>query len=429
MTTKRFINIMTGVIVLLGVTAQSQASSSGMMSDKMFQELKRMIELQQTQLNKQAAEIADLKKQLAGNSETLTTKADKGEIEGTEKTVTSSLSNVNLSLYGHVNKGILYGDNGDSSDWYFVDNTNSQTRLGLKAALDTAGGWSVGGRIEYGIVSNGSSDVNQFNTHDATSSSFKLRWAEFSFKKDTFGKISLGKGSSASDGTAEIDLSGTTVAAYASISDMAGGLLWYEGSTDTLSDLKVKDVYSDFDGLGRTDRLRYDTPSFGGFSLAASASSGDAFDGAALFSRKFGETKVAAAFGVADPGDLNTSTDIQYSGSASVLLPMGLNATFSAAYRDLADSNRDNPTNWYTKLGYKTKFYDAASTAFSIDYGETADLKADGDTAKTWAVAAVHNVTDWATEFYLVYRNHKLNRDYNDFDYIHAFMVGARLKF
>ena len=45
------------------------------------------------------------------------------------------------------------------------------------------------------------------------------------------------------------------------------------------SEIEVKDVYNGFDGLSRTDRIRYDTPELGGFSLAGSYSSGDAFDG------------------------------------------------------------------------------------------------------------------------------------------------------
>jgi len=439
---KRYAGTIAATVFTLGMVAQVQADST--IDNKILQELKTMIEQQQTQINKQAAELTELKEQLSGNTKALTAKADKAELsnkadraeladrgvnEATDKIVTSRFSNVNLSLYGHVNKAVLFTDNGDSSDWFIVDNINSQTRLGLKAAVDTGVGWIAGGRIEYGIVSNASSDVNQLDNHDATSTNFKLRWAELSFKNDIFGKISLGKGDSASNNTAEIDLSGTTVATYASIADMAGSALWYDNSTNTLSDIKIKNVFSDFDGLSRTDRLRYDTPSFGGFSVAASGSSGDAYDGALFFNRKYGETKVAAGFAVADPGDLKVGADVQYSGSASVMLPMGLNATFSSGYLDLEDDSRDDPINWWGKLGYKTKFYDAATTAFSVEYGETSDLRTDGDEATTWAVAVVHDIKDWGTEFYMTYRGHQLDSDFGDYDDINTFWTGARVKF
>ncbi len=447
---RKYLCIVSIPVLALCLFTQAQAGGSTVTDGNMLQELKKMIEEQQVQIDRQAAELAELKELLAGKSNKLTAKtvdpdktgrsAEKGktdvaaedggkEINAADKMVTSKLSNINLSLYGHVNKAGLFVDSGDSSDWYVVDNINSQTRLGLRAAADTGIGWVAGGRIEYGIVSNGSSDVNQLTSYDATENNFKLRWAEVSFKKDQFGKISLGKGSSATDNTSRTDLSGTAVAAYSSVSDMAGSTLWYDNSIDTLSDLKIKNVFNDFNGLGRTDRLRYDTPSLGGFSLAGSGSSGDAYDGALLFSRKYGETKIAAAFGVASPGDLIEGTDLQYSGSVSLLLPMGFNATLSAASRNLAADNREDPTNWWTKLGYKTKFYDAAVTAFSIEFGETADLWADGDVAKNWAAAVVHNVTDWGTELYMAYRGHQLDSDLGDFDDIHAFWAGARVKF
>ena len=108
---------------------------------------------------------------------------------------------------------------------------------------------------------------------------------------------------------------------------------------------------------------------------------------------------------------------------------MGFNATISGGVRDLKDSDRDDPTNWYAKIGYKTSFYAAATTAFSIDYGQAENLAQDDDKGKTWAVTAVHDIADWGTEFYLTYRNHELDRNDTDFDDINVVMAGARLKF
>jgi len=439
MKTKKLASLATGLALAMSLTGQADASTSA--DTKMLLELKAMLEKQQAQIDKQAAELTTLRQKLAGNTEVLTTKASKEDVakvtEATDKMVSSSFSNVDLSFYGHMNRAILYSDNGDSKDLYSVDNLNSQTRLGFKAGVDTTSGWLVGGRVEYGIVSNGSSDVNQFDTYDATSNNFKTRWAEVSFKHDTYGKVSLGKGSSATDGTAEVDLSGTDVAAYSSIADTAGGMYFNnEDGTDVVKKVdgvgspQVGDVFNNFDGLSRTDRLRYDTPSFAGFSLAGSGSSGDGWDGALRYNRKFGETKVVAAFGAASPEDLQGgAVDMQYSGSASVLLPMGLNATVSGGVRDLKDSNRDDPTNWYTKIGYKTSFYSAATTAFSIDYGQTENLTEDDEKGKTWALTAVHDIAEWGTEFYLTYRNHQLERNASDYDDVDVVMAGARLKF
>ena len=96
-----------------------------------------------------------------------------------------------------------------------------------------------------------------------------------------------------------------------------------------------------------------------------------------------------------------SGVDVNYSTSASILLPMGFNATFSDGYQDLSDDSHDNPSNLWGKLGYKTTFYEGTSTAFSVDYGETSDLQNNGDKAKTFALAAVHNIPDGARNFTL----------------------------
>ena len=296
---KKYARIAAGTAMALCLAVQVQASGGGKMDSDMLQELKRMIEQQQAQIDRQAAELAELRERLGGSDEALALKMDKQE--GLDKVVTSTFANVNLALYGQVNRALLYANNEDTSKWYSVDNINSQTRLGMRAIVDTDTGWIVGGRIEYGIVSNGSTDVNQFNTHDATSSNFKLRWADISFNSEKFGIISLGKGDSASNNSTEVDLSGTAVAQFTEIQDMAASIPFYINDTDTITAVEIGNVFSSFDGLSRTDRIRYDTPAFGGFFASASASSGDAFDGALLFNRKFGGTTVAAAVAAANP--------------------------------------------------------------------------------------------------------------------------------
>ena len=46
--------------------------------------------------------------------------------------VTSGTQNSEIKSYGHVNKAVLYSDDGDKGRGYIVDNDNSSTRFGLK---------------------------------------------------------------------------------------------------------------------------------------------------------------------------------------------------------------------------------------------------------------------------------------------------------
>ena len=63
-----------------------------------------------------------------------------------------------------------------------------------------------------------------------------MRKAEVTFRNDRYGRLQLGKGSSAADDTAEYDLSlvaGSIM--YAGVADIAGGILFTNGVdiTDT----------------------------------------------------------------------------------------------------------------------------------------------------------------------------------------------------
>ena len=79
--------------------------------------------------------------------------------------------------------------------------------MGLKARAKATDDVSIGGRIEYELISNSSAAVNQLEPD--TGAELKLRWADVDFKSKKFGTLRLGHGATFSDGTAEMDLSGT----------------------------------------------------------------------------------------------------------------------------------------------------------------------------------------------------------------------------
>ena len=413
------------------ICSLGSAAYAGGVDENMLLELKKLIEQQQQQLDGQAAQIAELKEQLSGNTKAIEEKADKEAVAslGVDKMVTSKFEHVDVNLYGHLNRGFLWSDNGDSGKVSFVDNSNSQSRLGLNALVSPSEGFTVGGKIEYGIESNASTDISQNETNDATSVNWNLRQADIFFDSDSYGKVSIGHGSTASDGTAEIDLSGTSVVTYSSVDAISGGQFFYDADTDTLTDFRVKNIYNNMDGLGRDDRLRYDSPAVAGFTLSGSAVSGDAFDTALRYSRAYGDTKVAAAVAWANPAGTNVSVDNQYDGSMSVLLGNGLSATVAAGLREMNDDTRDDATNWYGKLGYRLDVCSLGTTSLSVDYGESADIREDGETGETWSVAVVQDIPSWSTEFYLAYRNYSFDSDTASYDDVNAVMGGARVKF
>ncbi len=429
-----------GVIVVMATAMLVASGSPGSVlavevSEADLKALQELVIRQQQQLDAQAGQIRALNDKLDGvlgkteqNTASIAAKADRQDVENlkSDKLVSSKVPKVDVSLYGQINRAGLWADNGDSSRVYFVDNNFSSTRMGLDAVAAATEWLNVGGKLEYEVISNNSMEVNQLE--EDTTASLKLRHADAFVESKTFGKVSLGQGSTSSDGSAERDLSGTTVVSYSAVQDQAGGQKWYDGISDTLLTSQVKSVIDNMDGLSRRDRIRYDSPVFSGLQLSASAIESGAFDTALSYSRKYGETTVAAALAYALSGDLSKWDD-QYDGSVSILLPSGLNFTVAGGFQQYDLTDRNDADYWYAKLGYKTQLFSPGITAFAVDYGMWNEFELNEDEAQSIGLAFVQDIADWGTEFYIAYRLYTLDREGASADDINTVMSGARVKF
>ncbi len=442
----RWIRSCVVVILVTSCMVLGMAGSAAAVDEKMLERMEQLIKQQQAQIEAQAKALEKLQQQVEALSETAVqeaTAAAKAEVAKTAPApqgVTSSSDKVKVQVYGQINQAFMTADDGDSSDYYVVDNDNSSSRMGIIATAKATEDVTVGGKIEYEIQSNASNVVNQDNKsgqgYDGSGDAFNDRHVDAWIEHKTFGKFSIGKGSTASDSTSEVDLSGTDVVGYASVADMAGGILFYDDGTNSLSGTNVGSVFSDFDGLGRDNRIRYDTPQLFGFTLSGSVLSGDGGDVALRYAAQWGDFKFAAAGAYADNRN-NNSWDDQVNGSASVLHSSGLNFTIAGGQRNLESgllnpdgSNRDDdPTFYYAKLGYRHQFFEVGETRFSLDYARNDDVAQDGDEAKSVGFQVVQDFPEWGSEYYIGYRWHELDRDLADFDDINALMTGVRVKF
>ena len=125
--------VVAATVAIATVCASAGSSIAGSHPGGKLHDLEELVQRQQQQLDSQAGEIAALKEQLKTllgtteqNKEALTTKADKEEIKNLplNKMVASKNANVDVSLYGQINRAALWADNGDSGKVYFVDNSS-----------------------------------------------------------------------------------------------------------------------------------------------------------------------------------------------------------------------------------------------------------------------------------------------------------------
>ncbi len=330
---------------------------------------------------------------------------------------------VDFKISGQINRAVLWGDNGNDSDVKFVDNDNSSTRFRFTGENDFDDVWKVGIVWEVEMQSNPSNDsaIDIGENGDSTDVNFNERKIEFYVDHKKLGRLWLGQGDTASNYTAEVDLSGTDVINYSSIVDMAGGFSFRDDDDNVVA--YISDVFNNYDGLSRRDRVRYDTPTFFGFYASGSYMNGQTYDLALRSAHEwqnFGKLAAAVAY---VPGDTQRDDYKQFDGSISFLHNSGLNLTFSHGMRDFNNSDSDDGKNYYGKLGYKF-----GKWAFSVDYTYSENIDQDGDKAKSVGGAAVWDIWD-SVQFYGSYRWHELDRDNVNTDDVNAVMIGGRVKF
>lgn len=420
-------NIVLMLGFLLGVLMWSNGALAQSADTETTQKMQRLIEQQQVQLDAQEKAIEDLKNQLRNLSKAAPQKPTPTEkLPTLQDMIKPGSDKVGVQIYGQVNRGVLYVDDGNDSEFYHVDNDNSSTRLGINAKSKTGGDLEVGAKFEVQFESNSSSEVSQ-TALSAGTDNFTKRHLDLFFESKRFGKLSMGQGDTASNGTSEVDLSGTSLIGYSDVETVAGGMFFFDATANSLSTTTVGKVFNNMDGLSRKDRLRYDTPSFYGFVLSASAVEEKAEDIALRYNKTFPGFKLSAATAYANIDD--TTVDDQLNGSVSVLLNSGLNATIAAGSQNMQASGRDDPTFYYAKLGYKWKHFDIGPTAVSFDYGTHNDVAQNDDEADTFGLQFVQELTNWRTELYLGYRYFELEKKGKDFEDINVFFGGARIRF
>ena len=175
---------------------------------------------------------------------------------------------VEFSVSGHVNRAILSVDTGgdDDDDLQHVDSNASQSRVRFTGSEEMDNGMTAGVNMEMGILSTGSTSGT--TTRHAAA-----------YLNTPGGKLTLGHTSTAADGMAHARL---------------GGPSWLGGVTNWCSYYSKNAaggtaVACPSNDGGRTDVLRYDTPSLGPATLSFSAGDNDYWDAKLTIAGSFGD--------------------------------------------------------------------------------------------------------------------------------------------
>lgn len=253
---------------------------------------------------------------------------------------------VSLTISGWVGEQVMWWDDGSEKNVYVTGlGSTLASHFKFTGQATISPGWSAGYVIHVEAMDSDSLTINQYSSHNPSALqpnnlssgaySVQLLQSYWFLKSDRLGKLGVGLQSSASDNAAIlVDGSGSLVPANWVMFDYNGFAV--RNKSGTLSGINWQQLGGFCYGGGGAggdcfgaprDSVRYDSPTFAGFSFSAAWGEDDFWDVAARYSGEFNGFKLAAAAAYTqfsqdfftEPGLVNTGTSIGlYSNIAAI---------------------------------------------------------------------------------------------------------------
>jgi predicted porin len=390
---------------------------------------------------------------------------------------------VSLTVSGFLNEALLFWDDGQESNAYVITNEEAQSRVRFLGEAEIAKGWKAGYLLEIGIRGARGDRVDQ-DTPDGVapssgSDAISTRHSAWWLSSKDYGKLWLGLTSDAADGITEINLANTNHFASSNKQYSGdGGSGFFIRNSTTGSNipivpgtaLKWGNVSSPPGaaqqiGEGHRENLvKYETPTFAGFTGSASWGEDDIWNLALRYKGEFSGFKFAAGVAYSEINKNNQNTwrrgagDTDELGLSASLLHTETGLYVTGAYGRLTDdgigAGLDDESNFYfVQAGIERKFFPVGKTTLFGEYWQTdrgawgvplaggggtvISIGGDdvtGSTYEGWGLGVNQNFSE-VFDLYLLY-NHttadisttggKLTGIEDEFDYV---VGGAQIKF
>ncbi len=189
------------------------------------------------------------------------------------------------------------GTTASSSNAYVVTNDNSRTRVGFRGKAKISEDWEAGYRIEIGIRTANSKRFTQNNPEgndNPDDIGFDMRDAYWFVKSKSLGQGSVGLQASATDQITEINLTQTQYfSKYSDQEDSGLGLFLRNPVTGGYSAVTWRRLIGEGgdqpgEGERRFNLVKYESPTWHGFTASASWGQDDFWDVALRYAGEFG---------------------------------------------------------------------------------------------------------------------------------------------
>ena len=275
---------------------------------------------------------------------------------------------VDFTISGHVNRALVIvdSDDADSSSAEVLNNGSSSTRIRWTGSSEMMDGNSVGIQVEYQEVAGGGLGLRHANVNYA----------------GEFGKVTIGQGSEAGDGSAYKGGVGTFGIGHGQEKGSAFTLGAYFGSLDA---------------GGRINMIRYDTPAIGPVGAAVSVGNGDSISAAATLSTEFSGSSFNAMIATLQaPGDTST-----VGASAGVSMANGLGISGAWAMGESMGANATDPSYFQASVAYSF-----GDTTVAASWYSSEDFANDGSDGTAIGVGVNHNLPKVAAQVYAAAQNY-----------------------
>jgi hypothetical protein len=324
---------------------------------------------------------------------------------------------MSLTITGQVNRAVMWWDDGHVSKAYYgVDNTNSSSRFSMLGKAKVTSHASMGFDITVELSAGGNtSSMSQFN-EDSTFSSvgnpisaagslsfnsanndpfLDMRRAAWWIEHKDLGRLTVGRYESAGAITT-IDLAGIGIVAGPNIARQTNANFFLRGPAGQVYTTTYFNVADPGNAQGRTELVRYDSPTMMGFIASGSVGeAGDIWGTMLRYAGEFSGVRIAAGVGYEKIDDCVTPA--AFAGSPLVAAQGGAPGGYCVGGKpDIAAwgaglSLMHAPSGLFVQGHYNAIEYGNPTAAGSLYWGHNATNKKDanlwliqGGIAKTW---------------------------------------------
>ena len=272
---------------------------------------------------------------------------------------------VDFTISGHVNRALVIVDSDGGTTGEVLNNTSSSTRIRWTGSSEMMDGNSVGIQVEYQEIGDGSLGLRHANVHYA----------------GEFGKVTIGQGSEAGDGSAYKGGVGTFGVGHGQ-----------EKGSATLGG-----YFGSLDAGGRTHNVRYDTPAIGPVGAAVSVGNDDRISAAATLSTEFSGSSFNAMIATLQhPGD-----QAYVGASAGVSMANGLGISGAWGQGESDGDNATDPSYFSAAIAYSF-----GDSTVSAGWYSSEDFANDGSEGTAVSVGVNHNLPKVAAQVYAAVQNY-----------------------